>query len=86
MYDLRKWNDIYHSSKQKANSQSSTEANLIGMDDKLSKIVWIKRFLEGKGVNITANVIFQDNQSVIKLANNEALNVISISRYFTSRI
>ena len=34
------------STKQKVNTRSSTEAELVGVDDKISKVVWTKKFLE----------------------------------------
>jgi hypothetical protein len=37
---------ISSSTKQKVNSRSSTKSELIGVDDKIVKILWTKRFLE----------------------------------------
>ena len=34
------------STEQKINSRSSTEAELVGADDKISKIAWTKKFPE----------------------------------------
>ena len=33
------------SSKQKVNARSSTEAELISIDDKIAKIMWMKRLI-----------------------------------------
>ena len=33
------------SSKQKVNTRSSTDAELISIDDKIAKIMWMKRFI-----------------------------------------
>ena len=41
------WNE---STKQKVNARSSTEAELISTDDKISKIIWMKRFIESQGL------------------------------------
>ena len=38
--------------KQKVNSRSSTEAELIAVDDKVSKVMWTKRFIEHQGFNV----------------------------------
>ena len=35
-----------HSTKQKVNTRSSTKAELVAVDDKISIIMWIKRFIE----------------------------------------
>ena len=37
---------ICESTKQKVNSRSSTEAELIAVDDKIAKIMWTKHFIE----------------------------------------
>lgn len=62
---------IYSSStKQKINGRSSTEAKLIGINDALTMILWTRHFLEGQGFTIHDNVVMQDNQSTVLLANN----------------
>ena len=61
------WNE---STKQKVNARSSTEAKLISIDDKISKIIWMKRFIEAQGFDIDLNILYQDNMSTIKLAEN----------------
>ena len=58
------------SSKQKINTRSSTEAELVGVNDAMSLIVWTKLFLEAQGIKVTDNVLYQDNQSAILLENN----------------
>ena len=40
------------------------------MDDKISKIVWIKYFLEHQGFKPIPNILHQYNQSTIKLQEN----------------
>jgi hypothetical protein len=58
------------SRKQKLNTKSSTEAELVGVDDVTTMILWTKLFLEAQGYNISRNVIHQDNKSAILLAKN----------------
>ena len=58
------------SSKQKLNTRSSTEAELVGINDVLSMILWTRLFLEAQGYQVTNNVLHQDNESTIKLAKN----------------
>ena len=58
------------SSKQKLNTRSSTEAELVGINDVLSMILWTWLFLEAQGYQVTDNVLHQDNESTIKLAKN----------------
>jgi hypothetical protein len=62
---------IGSSTKQKVNSRSSTESELIGVDDKIAKILWTKRFLEWQEFLVKLNIIYQDNTStIIKLEEN----------------
>ena len=58
------------SNKQKVNSKSSTEAELIAVDNKVSKVIWTKRFIEHQGFNVKLNIIYQDNMSSFKLETN----------------
>jgi hypothetical protein len=53
--------------KQIVNSRSSTGAELIAVDDVLSKIVWLKNFLEHQTGKKFTTIIYQDNMSTIKL-------------------
>jgi hypothetical protein len=61
---------IGSSTKQKVNSRSSTESELIEVDDKIAKILWTKRFLEWQEFLVKLNIIYQDNISTIKLEEN----------------
>ena len=55
------------SSKQKLNTRSSTEAELVGVDDVATLVLWTKLFLEAQGYEIEKNIIYQDNKSAILL-------------------
>ena len=56
------------SSKQKLNTRSSTEAELVGVNDVMSIVLWTRLFLEAQGFEVSDNILFQDNESTIKLA------------------
>jgi hypothetical protein len=58
------------SRKQKLNTRSSTEAELVGVDDAVNMILWTKLFLEEQGYNVDANILYQDNKSAILLEKN----------------
>ena len=49
------------------NTRSSTEAELVAVDDVIAQILWTLRFLLAQGYPVEANVLFQDNNSAIKL-------------------
>jgi hypothetical protein len=58
------------SSKQKLNTKSSTEAELVGASDYLPHAIWAKKFLEGQGYKLKDNCFYQDNQSAIRFEKN----------------
>jgi hypothetical protein len=57
------------SKKQKLNTKSTTESELVGIDDVLLQALWTKYFMEGQGYGMST-IVNQDNQSTIRLANN----------------
>ena len=56
--------------KQKINTRSSTESELVGCDDGITKILWTRLFVEAQGYRITENILYQDNKSTILLVEN----------------
>jgi hypothetical protein len=58
------------SKKQKLNTKSSTEAELVGVDDVMSQVLWTRYFLEAQGYEVIESKVFQDNQSAILLEKN----------------
>ena len=58
------------SRKQKLNTRSSTEAELVAVDDVITSILWTKLFMEEQGYNVEKNILYQDNRSVILLETN----------------
>ena len=58
------------SRKQKLNTQSSTESELVGADNASVMILWTKLFMEVQGHQIEKNILCQDNKSTILLKTN----------------
>jgi hypothetical protein len=58
------------STKQKVNTRSSTEAELVGFDDVVSKILWSKLFIKAQGFEVKANIVYRDNTSSMRLEEN----------------
>ena len=52
------------------------------MDDKISKIIWCRQFIESQGLKINYNVIFQDNQSAIQVEYNGIESAGKRTRHF----
>jgi len=61
------------SSKQKLNTKSSTECELVGTDDLLPQIIWTNNFIKDQGWECNQTVLRQDNKSTILLENNGRL-------------
>ena len=55
------------STKQKLNTKSSTEAEVVGASDFLPSTIWARMFLDSQGYTLTDNVFHQDNQSAMLL-------------------
>ena len=58
------------SSKQKINMRSSTEAELVAINDAMALVLWCRLFIMGQGFKIRNNIVYQDNQSMMLLGNN----------------
>ena len=67
---LGKGSPISSSTKQKLNTRSSTEAELVGVDDSMALVVWSRNFLQAQGLEVTDNIVYQDNQSAMLLERN----------------
>ena len=59
-----------HSRKNNLNTNISTEAEIVGVDDVLTQVIWTRYYLKEQGYMIHDNVIYQDNQSTIRLEKN----------------
>lgn len=58
---------INKSVKQKLNTKSSTEAEVVGTSDVLPANIWLTHFLEAQGYTVRENILYQDNTSAIKM-------------------
>ena len=86
IFTLGKGAVISDSTKQKANSRSSTVAELKAIDDEIGKVELVRRFIEAQGFNIERNIIFQDNTSAMKLEMNGKASSTKRTRHFNIRL
>jgi len=70
------------STKQKVNTRSSTESELVGVDDVVAKILWTKQFMEAQGFKVKLNIVYRDNTSSMKLEQNGKSSSGKRTRHF----
>jgi hypothetical protein len=77
---------VYSTSvRQKLTTKSSTEAELVGVDDVMPMVLWTRQFMEGQGYKIKDNVVYQDNQSAMLLEKNGQLSSTKRTRHLNIR-
>lgn len=59
-----------YSTRQKINTKSSTEAEVVAVDDLMPMILWTQYFLAEQGYGVKGTTIYQDNQSAMLLEKN----------------
>ena len=70
-------------SKQKLNTKSSTESELVGASDYIPWTVWANMFLEGQGYILRRNIFYQDNESAMRMESNGRKSAGDKSRHIT---
>jgi Reverse transcriptase (RNA-dependent DNA polymerase) len=73
------------STRQKLNTKSSTEAELVGVNDVMPQILWTPYFLEAQGYDVKDSIIYQDNQSSILLEKNGRASSSKRTRHINIR-
>ena len=76
---------ILTSTKQKLNTRSSTESELVGVDDMMPIIIWTWYFLLSQGYGIVENLLLQDNKSSILLERNGRASSSKRTRHINIR-
>ena len=73
------------SSRQKLNTKSSTEAELVGVSDYLPYNLWMRMFMKEQGYDLSSNIIYQDNQSAMLMEQNGRNSCTGNSRHVDIR-
>jgi len=73
------------SNKQKLNTKSSTEAELVAINDTMGQILWTRHFLAAQGIPVPTKTIYQDNKSTILLSENGRLSSSKRTRHLNVR-
>jgi hypothetical protein len=71
--------------KQKLNTKSSIEAEVVGVSDFLPTMIWVRMFLEPQGYEIDENIVYQDNESAIMIEKNGSKLCSKRSRHIDMR-
>ncbi len=58
------------STKHKLNTGSSTESEIVAVDDLIPQILWVRLFLKAQGFAVSDNILHQDNKSAMLLEMN----------------
>ena len=68
-------------SKQKMNTKSSTEPEVVGDSDYLAHTVWLSDFMKYQGYPISREFFYQDNMSAIQIEKNGNISSSERSRH-----
>jgi hypothetical protein len=71
--------------RQKLNTKSSTEAELVGVDDVMPQIIWTRLFLEAQRYGVHESRIYQDNQSAMLMEKNGKASTSKRTRHINIR-
>ena len=85
MMALGKGSIISNSNKQKLNVNSFNEAELVATHDQLLDIIHTLYFIKAQGYTIDKNIIYQDNQSTIRLEVNGRISSGKKTKHISSR-
>ena len=73
------------STKQKLNKKSFMEAELVGVSEYLPYHIWLLNFLKHQGYNVKEKLLFQDNESTIRMEVNGRNSCTGNSRHVDIR-
>ena len=73
------------SRKQKLNTRSSTEAELVAADEGVGPTLWAKWFLEAQGCPVDNTIFYQDNKSAMLLEKNGKASSTKRTRHLQIR-
>ena len=71
--------------KQKLNAKNSTETEVIGLSDILPYNIWFCNFMKHQGYIIKENILYQENQSAIRMKKNGRNSCNGRSRHISIR-
>ena len=76
---------IFSSIKYKLNTRSSTETDIVRVDDCNTAVLWTIYWLNAQGYGVFENIVNQDNKSAIILENNGKASSSKSKKHITIR-
>lgn len=73
------------SGKQKINTRSSTESEIVAVDEGITKPLWLRNLLEAQGQTVDDCILFQDNQASMRLEKNGFQSAGKRTKHFAIR-
>ncbi len=58
------------STKHKFNTRSSTESEIVAVDNLIPQILWVRLFMKAQRFAVSNNILYQDNKSAMLLETN----------------
>eukprot|EP00957_Ditylum_brightwellii_P172883 13161720-Ditylum_brightwellii.AAC.1 len=71
--------------RQKLNTGSSAEAELVGIDNVLKYIMWGLYFIPAQGFKVKKNILMQDNKLTVLMANNRRFSCTKHTKHIKNR-
>jgi hypothetical protein len=72
---------MIYSRKHKINTKSSTEAEIVGVDNSLRYILWACYFMIERGYDMDASLLYQDNMSATLLETNGRASSLKCTKH-----
>jgi hypothetical protein len=76
---------ISFSNKHKINTKSSSKSELVSANQALSPILHTRYFIEAQGYSVEQNILFQDNQSTMRLEVNSSFSSSKQTKHIKCR-
>ncbi len=85
MMTMGKGFPLHKSTKHKLNTCSSTESEIVAVDDLIPQILWVPLFLKAQEFAISNNILYQDNKSAMLLETNGCASSSKPTRHIEIR-
>ena len=75
----------FGSRKQRINTRSLTEAEVVAVDDFVGQVLWTNNFLDAQGYAVKKNILYQNNRSAMLLEENGRASAGKRSKHLNMR-